>query len=352
METNTLILILISIVVGNILLSLVLGISSLNRRREIEYQRKLYQAVGAVYSLTKEARQSDHEVQRDIGIVSQATTQMLQYDRDMHREIGVVSEATKHVLDIKDDISRLQELLRSSRKRGKLGEVLLNTLLEDALPNAHFQGQYQFQSGNRVDAIIRLDQGIVAIDSKFPLSNYERLIAASDDSEHEQIARQFGRDVRKHIDDIATKYISPGEGTLDFALMFVPSEAVYYEIVTSSATLSDGKNLIEYALERRVFPVSPCTFYPYLLTIARGLRQLYIAEHVRETIAEIAQLEQDLVKQSQKWETARKQIDDARRNLGDVQASLDMLRDKILTITTPSHDFLIMHNPDQGLPDE
>ena len=105
--------------------------------------------------------------------------------------------------------------------------------------------------------------------------------------------------------------------------------------MTHGAANVDGKNLITYAFERRVFPVSPSTFYPYLLTIARGLRQLYVADNVRKTIGEIAQLEQELVLQTRKWETARKQIDDARRNLGEVQASLDLLHDKILQIITP-----------------
>jgi len=307
----------------------------------LQTDQTLVNTLEVVGSRTEQMLRTDQTLVSTLEVVGSRTEQMLQIDQALNREIGIVREATGHILAIKEEIARLQSLLQSTRQRGRLGEVLLEALLRDALPPSAYVLQHQFANGTRADAVIRLDKACVAVDSKFPLSSYERLLNTTDGAEREQLARQFARDVRKHIDDIAAKYIVPAEGTLDFALMFVPSEAVYYELVTHDSNGSSGeKDLLSYAFEQRVFPVSPSTFYPYLLTIARGLRQLYVAENVRQTIAEIAQLQQMLAQQARKWETARRQIDDARRNLGEVQAAMDEVRDKILRIISPSAEVL------------
>jgi DNA recombination protein RmuC len=373
MEADTLLVIVVTVAAANLLFSLFVLIRLVQARRDAAQHRQqqdarlheVYRATGLLYDRTRQMLELDSNMVRELGSVSSAaqqmmtadralaskletvgsqTAQMLQLDQAVSQEIGIVREATRHILTIKDEIADLQGLLQSSRKRGRLGEVLLSALLEDVLPPAHYTLQHPFVSGARADAVVRLDQSCIAVDSKFPLSSYERILDSRDDGERAQLERQFARDV------IAVKYIVPGEGTLDFALMFIPSEAVYYEIVTHNATTMDGKTLITYAFERRVFPVSPSTFYPYLLTIARGLRQLYVADNVRKTIGEIAQLEQELVLQTRKWETARKQIDDARRNFGEVQASLDLLHDKILQIITPGMQ-TISERAETELPD-
>lgn len=294
----------------------------------------LSQTTTLLYEHTRQMLQTDQQMTSRLEVVGSQTEQMLQIDQALNREIGIVREATGHILTIRDEISRLQQLLQSTRQRGRLGEVLLEALLRDALPPTAYSLQHQFANGARADAVIRLDRAFVAVDSKFPLSNYERLLSVSDEHQRLQLARQFARDVRKHVDDIAARYIAPDEGTLDFALMFVPSEAVYYEMIAHDGNGGET-DLLTYAFERRVFPVSPSTFYPYLLTIARGLRQLHVADNVRQTIAEIAQLQRLLAMQARKWETARRQIDDARRNLGEVQAALDEVHDKILRIISP-----------------
>ncbi len=305
----------------------------------LQTDQALVNTLEVVGSRTEQMLRTDQTLVSTLEVVGSRTEQMLQIDQALNREIGIVREATGHILAIKEEIARLQNLLQSTRQRGRLGEVLLEALLRDALPSSAYVLQHQFANGTRADAVIRLDKACVAVDSKFPLSSYERLLSTTDGAERDQLARQFARDVRKHIDDIAAKYIVPAEGTLDFALMFVPSEAVYYELVTHDSSGGE-KDLLTYAFEQRVFPVSPSTFYPYLLTIARGLRQLYVAENVRQTIAEIAQLQQMLAQQARKWETARRQIDDARRNLGEVQAAMDEVRDKILRIISPSAEVL------------
>jgi len=305
----------------------------------LQTDQTLTSLLEVVGSRTEQMLQTDQTLTSTLEVVGSRTEQMLQIDQALNREIGIVREATGHILAIKEEIARLQNLLQSTRQRGRLGEVLLEVLLRDALPTSAYTLQHQFANGTRADVVIRLDKACVAVDSKFPLSSYERLLSTSDGAERQQLIRQFARDVRKHIDDIAAKYIVPAEGTLDFALMFIPSEAVYYELVTHEGN-GNEKDLLTYAFEQRVFPVSPSTFYPYLLTIARGLRQLYVADNVRQTIAEIAQLQQMLAQQARKWETARRQLDDARRNLGEVQAAMDEVRDKILRIVSPSAEVI------------
>ncbi|GAB4414383.1 MAG: hypothetical protein Kow00106_09470 [Anaerolineae bacterium] len=322
-------------------LSQAAALLSEHTRQMLQTDQQVHSRLEVVGSHTEQMLQTDQSLVNTLAVVGSRTEQMLQIDQALNREIGIVREATGHILAIKEEIARLQSLLQSTRQRGRLGEVLLEMLLRDALPASAYILQHQFANGTRADAVIRLDKACVAVDSKFPLSSYERLLNTTDGAERGQLTRQFARDVRKHIDDIAAKYIVPAEGTLDFALMFIPSEAVYYELVTHGDDEHNGeKDLLTYAFEQRVFPVSPSTFYPYLLTIARGLRQLYVADNVRQTISEIAQMQQMLAQQARKWETARRQIDDARRNLGEVQAALDAVRDKILQIVSPSAEAL------------
>ena len=151
---------------------------------------------------------------------------------------------------------------------------------------AKVSGDSRF-SGERVDAIVRADRTI-PVDSKFPLDNFLRVVEAESDDQRALAERQFGRDVKQHIDAIASKYIRPDEGTYDFAFMYIPVEAVYYE-------LACGKTgaLLSYAHERRVFPVSPTTFTAYLQVIALGLRGMQIEQHAHEVMAYVAELQRD-----------------------------------------------------------
>src|SRR5215210_4938103 len=196
-------------------------------------------------------------------------------------------ESATQMLERAKDLARLEQALRPPKARGGFGELLLENLLRDRLPPAAYEMQYTFDSGERVDAIVRADRSI-PVDSKFPLDNFIRVVEAESDDERTLAERQFGRDVKQHIDAIASKYIRPDEGTYDFAFMYIPVEAVYYE-------LACGKTgaLLSYAHERRVFPVSPTTFTAYLQVIALGLRGMQIEEHAHEVMAYVADLQRD-----------------------------------------------------------
>src|SRR2546423_92493 len=181
----------------------------------------------------------------------QSTTQIVE-------KLTKLEAPVAQMLELGSEFAKLEQMLRPPKARGGFGELLLENLLRDRLPPAAYEMQYTFDSGERVDALVRVDRSI-PIDSKFPLDNYNRLVEAESADERTLAERQFARDVKQHIEAIASKYIRPDEGTYDFAFMYIPVEAVYYE-------LACGKTgaLLAYANERRVFPVSPTTFTAYL----------------------------------------------------------------------------------------
>src|SRR5262249_28819287 len=162
---------------------------------------------------------------------------------------------------------------QAPKVRGGLGEIALGSLLQQSFPLDHFATQHAFQDGLTVDAVLRLPGGLVPIDSKFPLAGFRLILEATTQEQRERARRQFAREVRRHVDDIALKYIRPSEGTLDFALMYVPAENVYYELIAREP--GDGEDAIDaYARIRRVIPVSPNSIHAYLQAIAWGLMGL------------------------------------------------------------------------------
>ena len=172
---------------------------------------------------------------------------------DVQKNIGEMSEIGRGMRE-------LQEFLKNPKLRGNIGEHVLNELLSQMLPKQSFHLQYSFKSGDKVDAAIKTSAGIIPIDSKFPMENFRKMHDSGTDLEKKRIEKNFENDVKKHIDAISKKYILTDEGTIDYALMYVPSEAVYYEIVNNA-------KIFDYASSKRVLPVSPTTFYAYLKAI-------------------------------------------------------------------------------------
>src|SRR5829696_6773728 len=211
--------------------------------------------------------------------------------RQIHEQLGRIGQTNEQMLERAKDLSRLQEALRPPKARGGFGEHLLGNLLADTFPRDKYQLQYTFKSGERVDAVIRLDRSLVPVDAKFPLDNFQRLVEADADAQRELHAKQFARDVKHHVDAIADKYIRPEEGTYEFALMYLPAEAVYYELVCGR--LGGDSSPLAYALERRVIPVSPSTLHAYLMVLVLGFKGMQIEEHAREVMAYCGQLTRD-----------------------------------------------------------
>ncbi|MFQ5354810.1 MAG: DNA recombination protein RmuC [Thermodesulfobacteriota bacterium] len=209
---------------------------------------------------------------------------------DVKQDLGVLSKATSELSEIGRDISGLGDILAAPKARGGLGEFLLGDLLASCLPAKYFSLQHTFRSGKRVDAVIRLSGGILSVDSKFPLENFKRLLEAENGGEKTLAKKKFISDCKSHVDAIADSYILPGEGTLDFALMYVPAENVYYEMALQSA-IEGG--LIEYAFKKKVIPVSPNTFYLYMQTILMGLKGFEISKRTGEIRKGLERLSND-----------------------------------------------------------
>src|SRR5213593_4285505 len=176
---------------------------------------------------------------------------------DVRERLGQLGEVAKRLETMGETVSEVQHLLQVPRLRGTIGEVWLEELLRQILPG-HYEMQYQFRSGERVDAVLKLGQRLVPVDAKFPLEACQRMLAATGrDAEQERARRAFRGSLKDRIDEIAEKYIRPDEGTYEFALMYIPAENVYYEAVMRGEDPDDGKSVLSHAMSRSVIPVSP-----------------------------------------------------------------------------------------------
>jgi DNA recombination protein RmuC len=237
-------------------------------------------------------------------------------------KLGRVEGATAQMLARANDLARLEQALRPPKARGGFGELLLANLLRDVLPADAYELQHGFAGGERVDAVIRIDK-LVPVDAKFPLDNFLRLTDAGDETERALHAKAFARDVKSHIAAIAAKYIRPAEGTYDFALIYLPSESVYYELVSGTSVPGAAGDLYRYALEKRVFPVSPATFHAYLLVITLGLKGLQIEEHAREVMAYCAQLGKDFQRFREDFDLVGRHLGHAHSKHGEAERRLE-----------------------------
>jgi DNA recombination protein RmuC len=200
--------------------------------------------------------------------------------KEVNTELGRLQETGKRIIELSSDLKSLQQILASPKLRGGFGEWSLEKILSALLPADSFTLQHPFRDGKKVDALIKMPQYSVPIDAKFPLSNFEKLQQAQSDTEKLKLRREFLKDVQKHIDKIAESYIKPNEGTLDFAIMYIPAENIYYEAIVKTA--EDTINVQDYAMGKKVFPVSPNLLYVYLMTIVMGLHGLQIEKQAAE----------------------------------------------------------------------
>jgi DNA recombination protein RmuC len=212
---------------------------------------------------------------------------------DVTTRLTKLDETNRQVKDVADDLRTLQNILQNPKQRGVLGEYFLQTVLDNVLPPDRFSLQYHFKNGDIVDAVIFLDKNkILPIDSKFSLENYNRLVEETDKSKRDLLARQIKIDLKNRIDETA-KYIKQDENTMDFAFMFIPSEAVYYDLLINKVGTAgvSARDLIEYAFaEKHVIIVSPTSFMAYLQTVMQGLRSLQIEEQAKDIRVRVGQL--------------------------------------------------------------
>ncbi|MCJ7730621.1 MAG: DNA recombination protein RmuC [Sedimentisphaerales bacterium] len=239
----------------------------------------------------------------------------------LNTQIGELQGTNKQMLQMGTDIRRLQDILSSPKLRGQMGEWSLENLLSQVLPKDSYELQYTFRDGQIVDALIKLADFSVPIDAKFPLPAFEKLTAAQTDDEKSRLRKQFINDVIKHIDKIAASYIRPVEGTLDFALAYIPAENVYYETVIKYA--DDTKDILQYAFEKKVIPVSPNLLYVYLMTVVMGLHGLQIEKQAAEIRQNLKTLNASFANFAACWETLGKHLKNAYGQYEDGQKKLD-----------------------------
>jgi len=281
--------------------------------------------------LNERLRESGELVQRSQTSVGERLDHTARVVGEVQQGLGELREATARVRDIGRDVVSLHDILRAPKLRGGLGELLLGDLLAQVLPARHFTLQHTFQNGERVDAVVRLGPALVPVDAKFPLEDFRRLLEAGDDETRTRARRAFVARVRKHIDDVATKYILPDEGTYDFALMYVPAENVYYEAIVRDDGGND-RELSAYALERKVIPVSPNCFYAYLQAIVLGLRGLRIESRAQEVVGQLARLAGDLGRLQDDFRVLGRHVTNAAQAHAAADRRLDRLTAKLAEI--------------------
>jgi DNA recombination protein RmuC len=274
----------------------------------------------SIFFIRKELREL-REKKEDLalGLIKQDIDEMR---KRFEAGYGQMAQELGRVQEIGHQMRDFQDFLKSPKLRGNIGEQILKDLLDQILPKGNFSLQYQFREGQLVDAIVRTKQGIIPIDSKFPIESFRRM-AKSKEGEKERIEREFIRDIKKHIDVISKKYILPQEGTVDFALMYVPSEPVYYEI-----TLNQPE-LLDYGYNKKVYFVSPNSFYYFLKIILIGLEGAKIEEASKKILEGLKAIQQESVKFGEELGTLSSHIDRAKGASERVQSRYGRLVGKI-----------------------
>ncbi len=211
---------------------------------------------------------------------------------DVTQRLTKLDETNKRVVDVATELKTLQNVLQNPKQRGVIGEYYLEQILKNTLPPGAFTLQYKLGEGLIVDAVIRYEDKLLPVDSKFSLENYNRMIEAKG-AEKDALEKLFKTDIKGRIDE-TSKYIKPGKGTLDQALMFIPSETIYYDILTEKVGIN-GRNLLQYAAEKRVTIVGPTTLAAMLQTVAHGLRSIEIHKDTEKIRKNIEQLQKHLI---------------------------------------------------------
>ncbi len=238
------------------------------------------------------------------------------------RVIGALNKNVGEMSEVGRGIRSLQEFLQSPKLRGNIGEQVLKDMIGQTFPKNSFHLQYPFKSGVKVDAVLKTDAGLLCIDSKFPMENFTIMHNGETEIIRNQAKRDFVADVKKHINDISKKYILPEEGTLDFALMYIPSESVYYEIANMN-------ELMEFARGLRVYPVSPNTLYAHLQVLLLSFQGKDLEQKSREVFRLLRAIQKDYAKVEENLGVLNKHVSNAYNSMSSVTGAFQVLGQKI-----------------------
>jgi DNA recombination protein RmuC len=300
----------------------IVGLLVNRKLSQIQEKQKPSEELMQIIGLLQEGSKEDRKVLLNS---LQENTQALNERLDnAAKVIGAVRENLGEMSEIGRGMKELQEFLRSPKLRGNIGEQVLKELLTQFLPKQTFSLQHQFKSGETVDAAIKTSAGIIPIDSKFPMENFQKMNAAETEKEKNKFNREFEKDVKKHIRTISNKYILTEEGTVDYALMYVPSETVYYEIVNS-------REIYDYAGDKKVLPVSPTTFHAFIRAILMSFEGQKIEKKAHEILSAIRAVQKDYNKVEDDLTTLQSHLNNAFNKMSSVISSFTQLGQRITT---------------------
>jgi DNA recombination protein RmuC len=260
---------------------------------------------------------------------------------NIHNRLGELSETSKRIHDVGENIAGLQELLRAPKLRGGMGEYFLEDLLGQIIPKRYFKMQHVFASGCIVDAVIQIGEAMVCVDSKFPLESFNQLRNENDEERSLKLRKELRRCVKKHVDDISEKYILPAEGTYDFALMYVPAESVYYETIIRDADHDTVASVFEYAVQKKVIPVSPNSIYAYLQVILIGLKGFEVESRTKEILNRLSCLKNELLKFESEFNLVGKHLMRTNKKYEDAQSRLVQFGSKVQMIEVNPGDQIV-----------
>jgi len=294
------------------LLVLVLGIAVFFILKKISEVKELAKPDETLKDWLKSQQESSHIMSRSINERLDNAARVIS---QVQRNIGEMSEIGRGMKDI-------QEFLSSPKLRGNIGEQVLKELLAQMLPKKSFFLQHSFKSGAIVDAAIKTSAGIIPVDSKFPMDNFRKMTSAKNEKEKKDAEKTFVKDVKKHINDISSKYILTEEGTIDYALMYLPSESVYYEVV-------NNVDLFEYGTGKRVLPVSPTTFYAYLRAILMSFEGQKIEKKAQAILSSIRAVHKDYSKVEDNLSVLSRHLQNAYNQMNNVISGFTQLGQKL-----------------------
>ncbi|MGC8651059.1 MAG: DNA recombination protein RmuC [Minisyncoccia bacterium] len=290
----TILYFLIGLILIGLFFLIILFLKERGNQREVKDEQSLLllqnQIQEIVRTLDNKLGESTHMFQNQFG-------QSAQMIKEVTEKLTKLDETNKQVINFTDQLRKLEDTLTNPKQRGVLGEYYLETVLKNVLPPGSYQTQYAFKDGTAVDAVIFIKDKIIPIDSKFSLENYNRILEAHDETEKKKLEDLFRNDLKTRIDE-TSKYIKPEEGTMEFAFMFIPSEAIYYDLLINriGAIKANTRDLIEYAMgEKKVIIVSPTSFLAYLQTVLQGLKALEIEESAKEIKKRVEELGRHLM---------------------------------------------------------
>lgn len=260
----------------------------------VQQNQELRRSMDEKLAQTHQANQQ--QFSQTTRIMQEITNQSAKYLTDVTAKLTKLDETNKQIVNFSSQLQNLQDILKNPKQRGILGEYFLEETLKNVLPPNSYQMQYKFQDNNIVDAVVFVKDKIIPVDSKFSLENYEKIINTTDPEVRAKLEKQFRQDLKNRIDECA-KYIKPSENTMDFAFMFIPSEAIYYDLLVNKvgAIQTNTRDLIEYAFaDKKVIIVSPTSFLAYLQTVLQGLRAMQIEESAKQIRSGIMKLGQHI----------------------------------------------------------